>query len=60
MEVHSQVNPTCSDNCLTKWQELLVNHYQAKILFQLSQEQSDQSDQAADLAEQLGIKVKKK
>ena len=62
LEIILVIMITCTDDCLTKWQEFLFNHYQEKILFQLSQERSDQSDQekTTDLAEQLGIKVKKK
>ena len=60
LEIHTGNNANCTDNCLTKWQTLLFNHYQEKILFHLSQEQENQAEQATDLAEKLGIKAKEK
>jgi hypothetical protein len=53
LEIQSGKNDNCLEQCLTKWQELLAKYYQEKVLFHLSQQESEPTAaQSEDLAEQ--------
>jgi hypothetical protein len=61
LEIQQGDNSKCADDCLTKWQELLVKHYHEKLLFYFSQQELDQAEEKeVDLAEKLGLKIKDK
>jgi hypothetical protein len=58
MEVHSQVNQTCSDNCLKKWQEICHDYYKEKILAYIALQEEAQEKELED--QQIPDWLKKK
>ncbi len=58
MEVHSQTKQNCSDNCLTKWQEICHDYYKEKILAYLAL-QEEQNEKSLEKAQELPDWLKK-
>ena len=58
MEVHSQAKQNCSDNCLTKWQELCHDYYKEKILAYIALQEEAQEKELED--QQIPDWLKKK
>ena len=58
IEVHSQAKQNCSDNCLTKWQELCHDYYKEKILAYIALQEEAQEKELED--QQIPDWLKKK
>ena len=41
IEIHSQNSPNCSDNCQTKWQTILHEYYQEKVLGYIQKQEEE-------------------
>ena len=44
IEVHSQDSSNCSDDCQTKWQKILHEYYQEKVLGYIRQQEEENEE----------------
>ncbi len=48
IEVHSHTNFNCSDSCQKRWQKILHEYYQEKVLGYIRKQEEEQEESEAD------------